>query len=129
MDAAAREVVKLVMIARRMIALAVAYAIALQAMLSGLVAPAEAAGPTGGICVPAANSAPAAAGTPPAPALPHSMRSDCLACPAMCAGLGPARNAVTAPQPPIATAESYRTHVPVRLAPRLLPPSRAPPAA
>jgi hypothetical protein len=60
--------------------------------------------------------------------LPHSMRSDCLACPAMCAGLGPARNAVTAPLPPKAAAVSYQTHVPGRLAPRLLPPSRGPPA-
>ena len=111
-----------------MIALTVAYAVALQAMLLGLAAPAGAFSPTGGICAPAANLAPAASGTPLAPALPHSMRSDCLACPATCAGLAPARNAVTTPQPPIATAVSYQADVRWRLVPRLLPPSRAPPA-
>ena len=123
MDATAGDAVELIMIARRMIAWAIAYSVALQAMLSGFAVPALTASPAGEICTPAGNAAPAA----PAP---HPMRSDCLACPAMCgAGLAPARTAATAGQTPTARAESHPIRAIAPIAPRLLPPSRAPPAA
>jgi hypothetical protein len=123
MDAAAGGAVELAMTARRMIAWTVAYAVALQAMLLGFAVRALTAGPASEICTPAGNAAPAA----PAP---HPMRFDCLACPAMCGtGLAPARTADTVAQTPTARAESHLIHVVAPIAPRLLPPSRAPPAA
>jgi hypothetical protein len=123
MDATAGDAVELAMIARRMIAWTVAYAVALQAMLSGFAVPALTASPAGEICAPASKAAPVV----PAP---HPMRSDCLACPTMCgAGLAPARTAATAAPTPTARAESHVIQAVARIAARLLPPSRAPPAA
>jgi hypothetical protein len=127
MDGAARNAVQLAMTARRMIALTVAYAVALQAMLSGFVVPAVTAGPAGEICVPAANAAPAAA---PVPGAPHPMLSDCLACPAMCGtGLAHAPGVMPVGLISVPSVEPRPTQVVLRTEPRLLPPSRAPPAA
>jgi hypothetical protein len=127
MDAAAGEAVELVMFARRLIALTVAYAIALQALLSGFAVPAVTAGRATDICVPAGN-APRA--MPPAPAAPHHPSgSDCLACSTMCgAGLPPAPGALMVGLTRGPSAESRLSQVVVRAEPRLLPPSRAPPA-
>jgi hypothetical protein len=112
------------MTARRMIAVTVAYAIALQALLSGVVGPVAAAGRAGEICSPAANAA------LPAPAAPHPLRSDCLGCPAMCGtGLAPAPGVKPVVLTGVPSAESRLTQVVPRTEPRLLPPSRAPPAA
>ena len=57
MDAAAGEAVELVMIARRLVALTVAYTIALHALLSGFAVPAVTAGRATDICMPAGNAA------------------------------------------------------------------------
>jgi hypothetical protein len=113
------------MAARRMIALTVAYAVALQAMLSGFAVPAVTAGPAREICMPAADAA-----APPVPAAPHPMRSDCLACPAMCwAGLAPAPRVIPVGLTDARSIESHPILVVLLTAPRLLPPSRAPPSA
>jgi len=115
------------MTSRRLIALTVAYAVALQAMLSGFAVPAVTAGPASEICVPAADATPAGL---PMPAAPHPMRSDCLGCPAMCGtGLAPAPRVMPVGLTGAATIESRPTQVVLHTAPRLLPPSRAPPAA
>jgi hypothetical protein len=126
MDATARMAVELAMTARRIIALTAAYVVALQAALSTFAVPTIAAGPPGQICAPAADSA------PPAPVAPHSPRSDCLACPALCgggAGLASAAGAMLVRRTDVPSAESRLTHGVGRTAPRLLPPSRAPPPA
>jgi hypothetical protein len=125
MDAAASEAIELVMVARRLIALTVAYAIGLHALLSGFAVP---AGRATEICVPAGNAARA---MPPAPAAPHHpLGSDCLACSTMCgAGLPPAPGALMVGLTRGPSAESRLSQVVVRAPPRLLPPSRAPPAA
>ena len=128
MDAAAGDAVELVMIAHRLVALTVAYAIALHALLSGFALPAVTAGRATDICVPAGHAARA---MPPAPAAPHHpLGSDCLACSTMCgAGLPPAPDAPMVGLTRGPSAESRLRQVVVRAAPRLLPPSRAPPAA
>jgi hypothetical protein len=128
MDAAAGEAVEWIMIARRLIALSVAYAIALQALLSGLAVLAAPAGRAADICVPAGNAARA---MPPAPAAPHHpLGSDCLACSTMYgAGLPAAPGALMVGLTRGPSTESHLSQVVVRAEPRLLPPSRAPPAA
>ena len=124
MDAAAGEAVELVMFARRLIALTVAYAIGLHALLSGFAVP---AGRATEICVPAGNAARA---MPPAPAAPHHpLGSDCLAFSTMCgAGLPAAPGALMVGLARGPSTESHLSQVVVRAEPRLLPPSRAPPA-
>jgi hypothetical protein len=105
---------------RRLIALVAAYAIALQAVLSGFVALAMTASPD--IC------APAAGGTLPAPP-----NSDCGCCHQLCggdafAGVPPGDLAMAAPAP-LRQADNLSRPVAPPTPPRLLPPSRAPPAA
>jgi hypothetical protein len=131
MDATTGEAVELAMTARRMIALTVAYAVALQALLSGFAVPAVATGRAAEICLPAANVAHGAPLAPaPAPAAPHPSGSDCLACSAMCgAGLIPAPGVMPVGLTRAPSAESRPTQIVLRTEPRLLPPSRAPPAA
>ena len=110
---------------RRLIALTAAYAIALQAALAGVV-----------LLAPSARTAPqicAAVGhDPQSGSIP--MGADCAACPALCGG--PAPDAVvsggfTIAAPVTAALAIDRRIAPVALRPvqRLLPPSRAPPAA
>jgi hypothetical protein len=125
MDAAACMAVELAMTTRRIIALTAVYVVALQAVLSTFAAPAIAAGPPTEICAPAAD------GASPAPVAPHLPRSDCLACPALCggAGLAPAPGAMLVRRTGVASADSRPTHVVGPTAPRLVPPSRAPPPA
>jgi hypothetical protein len=127
MDGAVGEAVELVMIAHRLIALTVAYAIALHALLSGFAVTAVTAGRAADICVPATNATRA---MPPAPAAPHPLRSDCLACSAMCgAGLPPAPGVMLVGLTRGPSTEARLSQVVVLAEPRLLPPSRAPPAA
>jgi len=111
---------------RRLIALTAAYAIALQAALAGVVllaASAHAAAPQ--ICA-------AVGHDPQSGSLP--MGADCAACPALCGGAGPdavAPGGFAVAAPAAAALALERRIVPVTLRPsqRLLPPSRAPPAA
>ena len=105
---------------RRLIALVTAYAIALQAVLSGFVALAMAASPD--IC------AAAVGGTLPAPP-----NSDCGCCHQLCggdafAGVRPGDLAMSAPGPSRRAGNLARP-VAAPTPQRLLPPSRAPPAA
>src|ERR1700722_10543376 len=105
---------------RRLLALVPAYAIALQALLSDFVALAMAASPD--IC------APAAGGTLPAPP-----NSDCGCCHQLCgggafAGVPPGDLAMAAPAPSHRADDLARPIAPPTPQ-RLLPPSRAPPAA
>jgi hypothetical protein len=110
---------------RRLIALTAAYAVALQAALAGvalLAAPAQAAAPQ--ICA-------AVGHDPQSGSIPSG--SDCAACPALCGG-GPggvAPGGFTVVAPGAAAFALERRIVPATpwRAQRLLPPSRAPPAA
>jgi hypothetical protein len=102
---------------RRLIALAAAYAIALQALLSGfalLTAGAD-------LC--------AAATTP---AAPHSS-SDCGCCPLLCGAAADlaAASVGTPPSPPLSSPDLHRDYVGMALPSLrgLVPPSRAPPVA
>ena len=110
---------------RRLIALTAAYAIALQAALAGVV-----------LLAPSARTAPqicAAVGhDPQSGSIP--MGADCAACPALCGGAGPdavAPGGFAVAAPAVASFAVDRRIAPVMLqrAQRLLPPSRAPPAA
>jgi hypothetical protein len=107
---------------RRLIALAAAYAVALQAVVASF-AVLSAVGQVPGLC---------ASGAPEAPGSDHGRAVPCIACPAACgdgglAGVAPvaalARRAadVRVGHPMLRLAE--------RSAPRNLPPSRAPPSA
>jgi hypothetical protein len=103
---------------RRLIALAAAYAIALQAALSGFVLLA-----TAGTDLCAAASVPAA---------PHS-NSDCGCCPLLCGAAADlaAGSGGSPPVPPLSSAGSPHRHVQAALPSMrgLVPPSRAPPVA
>jgi hypothetical protein len=108
---------------RRLIALAAAYAVALQAVLAGFAvlatsAPAE-------ICAPAGSS-------PPPGSIP--MGPDCAACPVLCGSAGPhgmAPDTVALAAPPLPSFGIERRVAPAVPPPgqRRLPPSRGPPAA
>jgi hypothetical protein len=104
-------------ICRRLIALAAAYAVALQAVVASL-AVLSAVGQVPGLC---------ASGTPEAPGSDHGRAVPCIACPAACGdgglpGVAPvAAPAVRVGHPMLRLAE--------RSAPRNLPPSLAPPSA
>jgi len=106
---------------RRLIALVAAYAIALQAVLPGFVALAMAGWAGPGICASASHGAP--------PGSPHS---DCGSCTLLCGG-GAALAAVAPSLLVLAPPSTPSPHLAQRAAPRtaqrLLPPSRAPPAA
>jgi hypothetical protein len=104
---------------RRLIALVTAYAIALQAVLSGFVVLAMAASPD--IC------APAAGGT-----LPASPNSDCGCCHQLCGGGAPGvphGALVLAASAPSRQADNLARRAAPPAPQRLLPPSRAPPSA
>jgi hypothetical protein len=109
---------------RRLIALTAAYAIALQAALAGFAVLAASAHAAPEIC--------AAGHESPSGSMP--MGSDCGTCPALCVGAGPdaaAPGSFTLAAPVVASFAVERRGVPVAPWPaqRLLPPSRAPPAA
>ena len=110
---------------RRLIALTAAYAVALQAALAGVALPVASAHAVPQICA-------AAGHDPQSDSVP--MGSDCAACPAVCSGGEPdavASGGFTVAAPSAAALAVERRIVPVtpRGAQRMLPPSRAPPAA
>jgi hypothetical protein len=105
---------------RRLIALTAAYAIALQAVMAGFALVAMSAHPAPAMCAPAG-------GPPLSPAVP------CPVCPLACGVTGLAGDAppdfhVAALIVPL-SAPACRTAAVRCVAPRLLPPSRAPPEA
>jgi hypothetical protein len=107
---------------RRLIALTAAYAIALQAALAGFATFAVPAFARSAICAPAGSDP----GPGPAP------RPECVACPTVCHGAGADGMAsvvtvLVPPTPSLAIDRRLDIAAP-RPAPRLLPPSRAPPA-
>ena len=107
-----------------MIALAAAYAVALQAMV-GSLAVLSAVGAAPELCVSAASETPGP---------DHGHAVPCVACPASCGagGLpGVTRAGISALAPRAATVRVGRSMLGVaeRSAPRNLPPSRAPPSA
>jgi hypothetical protein len=110
---------------RRMIALTAAYAVALQAILSTFAVLAMSGRSAQEICAPVANGA-----------LPRSLPAgpDCMACPVPCGGAGlagvaPDSRAVAVRPAPSSSVALRVAPVPLRAAQRLLPPTRAPPAA
>jgi hypothetical protein len=107
-------------IARRLIALMAAYAIALQAMLAGFA-----------VLALSAHAAPDVCATGHSPSGPLPMGSDCGACPALYgAPDAVAPNGFTLATPIVAAFAIDRRIAAVMSGPmqRLLPPSRAPPA-
>jgi hypothetical protein len=111
---------------RRLIALTVAYAVALQAVLSSFAMLTMAGHAAQGIC------ASAASGTLPGPLLPASR--ECIACPILCggmalAGIAPPDVAVPVPPPRSSGVAGGAAPWTLPAAQRLLPPPRAPPAA
>jgi hypothetical protein len=110
-------------ICRRLIALAAAYAVALQAVVAGF-AVLSAVGQMPGLC---------ASGAPEAPGSDRGHAVPCIACPVTCSdgGLpGAAPAGVAAPPRAAAVRIGHRMlRLAERSAPRNLPPSRAPPSA
>jgi hypothetical protein len=109
---------------RRLIALAAAYAVALQAVLTSFAVVA-AAGAVPGLCT---------SGAPGMPGSDRGHASPCVACPALCgdgglAGLAPAGVRGLGWRTAIIRVEHGMPRLAERSAPRYLPPSRAPPAA
>jgi hypothetical protein len=109
---------------RRLIALAAAYAIALQAVLASF-AVLPAAGAVPGLCT---------SGTPETPGSVPRHAQPCVACPAFCGegappGVAPTGACVPAREAAAIQVEHGMRHLAERSAPRNLPPSRAPPAA
>jgi hypothetical protein len=125
-DAKGGTIAAMTMVARRrMIALTAAYAVALQAILSSFALLAMSGRSTQEICAPVANGA-----------LPGSLPSgpDCMACPVPCGGAGLAgvesNDRCVMVRPPLSSSVALRVApVPPRAVQRLLPPTRAPPAA
>jgi hypothetical protein len=109
---------------RRLIALAAAYAVALQAVLASF-AVLSAAGAVPGLC---------ASGAPQTPVPDPGNAQACIGCPASCgdggpSGLTPAGASVMAFRAAVNRVEHGTLRLAERSAPRNLPPSRAPPAA
>ena len=110
---------------RRLIALTAAYALALQAVLAGIAVWPASAHALPEVCAPAGH------GPTPGPA---PTGTDCVACPAVCGGAGPAgivSGAFASTVPPVrAFGIAHGIAVAVsHPAPRLLPPTRASPPA
>jgi len=108
----------------RLIALAAAYAIALQAVLASF-AVLSAAGAVPGLC---------ASGAPETPVPDPGHAQPCVGCPASCSdgappGLAPASVSVLARRAAAVRVAHGMPDLAERSAPRNLPPSRAPPAA
>jgi hypothetical protein len=108
----------------RLIALAAAYAVALQAVLASF-AVLSGVGTVPGLCVSGASETPGS---------DHGHASPCLACPATCGAGGPpgvASAGVSALVPRAATVRVgyHMLRLAERSAPRNLPPPRAPPSA
>jgi hypothetical protein len=111
-------------IRRRLIALAAAYAIALQAVVASFTV-VSAVGAVPGLCT---SGAPQTPGPDPGHAQP------CIACPAFCGDGGPPGVAAAGVSTVARRAAAVRVEhgmrrLAERSAPRNLPPSRAPPAA
>jgi hypothetical protein len=109
---------------RRLIALAAAYAVALQAMV-GSLAVLSAVGAAPELCVSAASETPGP---------DHGHAVPCVACPAVCGagglpGLAPADVSTLARRAAPVRVGHRMLRLAERSAPRNLPPSRAPPSA
>ncbi len=109
---------------RRLIALAAAYAVALQVVLTSFAVIA-AAGAVPELCT---------SGTPGTPGSDRGHAPPCIACSALCghggfAGLAPAGVRLLARRAAAIRVEQGMPRLAERSAPRNLPPSRAPPAA
>jgi hypothetical protein len=112
------------MMRRRLIALAAAYAVALQAVLASL-AVLSAIGAAPGLCT---------SDTPQTPGPVPGHAQPCVACPAYCGdggspGVAPGDVCVSARRAAAIRVEYGMLHLAERTAPRNLPPSRAPPVA
>jgi hypothetical protein len=110
----------------RLIALAAAYAIALQAVVVGFAALAAAGTAVPGLCT---SSAP-----PEQPGRNTGHAVACIACPACCSdgglpGVPPAAVEVPAPRPAFDRGAHGVPQLAARVTPRDRPPTRAPPAA
>jgi hypothetical protein len=110
---------------RRLIALAAAYAIALQAVVAGFAALAAAGTAVPGLCTSSA---------PQEQPRRDSGHAACIACPTSCcdsglSGAPPAAAAAPVPRPSIDRNARRLTGVEARATPRARPPTRAPPAA
>jgi hypothetical protein len=109
---------------RRLIALAAAYAVALQAVLASF-AVLSAAGAAPALCVSGASETPGS---------DHGNAAPCLACPASCgtgglSGVAPAGSSALARRAAAVRVGYRMLRLAERSAPRNLPPSRAPPSA
>jgi len=109
---------------RRLIALAAAYAVALQAVVASF-AVLSAVGAVPGLC---------ASGSSETPGSDHGNAAPCVACPAVCGGGGlpgvaPAGICALARRAAAVRVGHPMLHLAERSSPRNLPPSRAPPSA